>query len=576
MNTPFIPENAPFSNDQRLWLGGFFAGLHSRKLAAADQGGAAVKSVTILYGTQTGNSESLCHDIAAMAGAHGMAAEVVDMAQFTVEQLAETERVLIVTSTYGEGEHPDNALTLWKAMTADNAPKLDKTFFSVLGLGDTSYDLFCQAAIEWDAQLQLLGATRVQDRVDCDVDFEEPAEEWAQAALAAITVVGSQEGAVTGGAAAAPAKEKSKYNKKNPFLAKLLKKRTLNKEGSSKEVLHYEISLEGSDIDYKIGDALCVYPTNCAAYASDLIAALGLDPNTEVEGGTLHSVFVAHYEIRTPSKELIQDVASKTGNSEFKDAAADKKVIGDWLWGRETIDVITENDVKYTAEEFLALSKKLQARAYSISSSPKKHEGEVHLTVGSVRYESHGRSRKGVASCFLADIVEENKTDVGVYLHANKAFTTPADFDAPMIMVGPGTGIAPFRSFLEEREMTEAKGKNWLLFGDRNSATDYLYEDELEEMKASGLLTKLSLAFSRDQEEKIYVQTKMVEHGAELFQWLEEGGYFFVCGDAFRMAKDVDKALHQVIATHGNLSEDQAAEYVQKLQSEKRYVRDVY
>ena len=571
MKVPFIPSNAPFSSNQKLWLSGFFAGLHSRKLAAAEQGGGDVKSLTVLYGSQTGNSEGLANDVAALAAGHGMQAEVFDMAVYTPEQFAAADRILIITSTYGEGEMPDNAINLWKAMSADTAPKLENLFYSILALGDTSYDLFCQAGIDWTNRLNELGATAVTERVDCDVDFEDDFEAWAENTLPAISAVGPQGSAPAGAPAAGPAKEKSKWNKKNPFPAKLLKKVVLNKEGSSKEVVHYEISLEGSDIDYKIGDALCVYPHNCPELVADVLEALKIEATEELVNTLVHD-----FEIKTPSKDIVTDIAEKTSNEEFKAIAADKDALKDYMWGRDLIDLIIENDVTYTADEFLALCKPLQARAYSISSSPKKHEGEVHLTIGSVRYTSHGRDRKGVASTWFSDIVETNETDVKVYLHANKAFTVPADDSLPMIMVGPGTGIAPFRAFLEEREMTQASGKNWLFFGDRNSSTDYLYEDELTAMQESGLLNNLSLAFSRDQEEKIYVQTRMVEQGAELFQWLEEGGYFFVCGDAFRMAKDVDKALRQVIAENGKMSAEEADAYVEKLQAEKRYVRDVY
>ena len=346
-------------------------------------------------------------------------------------------------------------------------------------------------------------------------------------------------------------------------------------------MVHYEIGLEGSDYEYKAGDALQVIPVNEQSLVDDIISALGANPEELVKVGKtdekpLAEALLYNFEIKTPSKELIEAVAHNSNDAELKSLLDDKEAMSNFLWGRDTIDFLANYNHGLTATTFTALIKKLQSRAYSISSSPKKHPGEVHLTVGSVRYESHGRNRHGVASTFLADRVTENETDVLCYLHANKAFAVPADDSVPMIMVGPGTGIAPFRAFLEEREMRQASGKNWLFFGDRNEANDFFYKEQLTDLQENGYLDKLSLAFSRDQEEKIYVQDRMRESGAELFQRLEEGGYFFVCGDAYRMAKDVDKALHQVIAEHGQLSEEATADYLEKLKAEKRYVRDVY
>ena len=588
MNFPYIPEDAPFSDGQRQWLSGFFAGMKSRLLesskAGAGAGETAASPLTILYGTQTGNAEGLAQEAAEAAAGFGMQAQVFGMDEVEAATLPSYERLLVITSTYGDGEMPDNAISLWNEMKEDGAPKMENTNFAVLALGDTSYDLFCQAGIDWENRLEELGAKKLVDRVDCDLEFEEPFAQWVEAVMPELAKIGGGAGvavAAPAGGAAKPAN--SKWTKKNPFPAKLVKNETLTDPKSSKETRHYEISLEGSDITYEVGDALGVIPTNCPILVDEIISALGVDPLAPVvvaEGETkpLKDALFADFEIKTPSKELLAAVAERSADKELNELLdpSKKKELSDFLWGKDTIDLLLDYyTAVFTAEEFVALLKRLQGRLYSISSSINKHPGEVHLTVASVRYEGNNRAKKGVCSTFLADRVS-SETDVLIYPAPNKHFGIPADDNAPMIMVGPGTGVAPFRAFLEERDVKGAKGKNWLLFGERNAASDFFYEEELADLQKRGVLTRLDLAFSRDQAEKIYVQDRMREHGKELYAWLEEGGSFFVCGDAYRMAKDVDKALHDVIQEHGGKSEEEAAKYVQELAKAKRYVRDVY
>lgn len=537
------------------------------------------RTLHILFGSQTGNSESLAHDAANRAKSHGLVPVVKGMDEIDIGQLAKMEYLLIITSTYGEGAMPDNAEMLWDAAKEDSAPRLENVKYSILALGDTSYDLFCQAGKDWDERLATLGAQRLFDRVDCDVDFEAPAEQWLSEVIPLMA-----EGAATvavldtdNRVAAKPA-----YNRKNPFPAKLLVNRLLTAENSSKETRHYEISIAGSGLSYEAGDAMCVVPTNCPQLVADIVKALGCtgseDEPVNGELMTLSEALRTHFEIKTPSKEFVEEIAKRSGDQELNGIlqAGDKEKLSNYLWGRDTLDLLLQFPaVEFSAAEFLGLLKPLQHRAYSISSSSKLTPDTVHLTVASVRYDAHGRHHKGVCSTYLADLVDGN-TDVKIFFTPNNNFRVPADDSLPMIMVGPGTGIAPFRAFLQERQARNASGKNWLFFGDRNAATDFIYRDEIEAMKTSGLLTKLDLAFSRDQAEKIYVQDRMKQHGAELFTWLEQGGYFFVCGDAYRMAKDVDQALHDVIREHGKMSLVQAVEYVNSLKKDKRYVRDVY
>lgn len=580
MTTPQIPLDAPYSESQRAWLSGFFAGMHTQMIQSAGANNQAdTRSITILYGTQTGNAESVAHDAANVAKAHGLKPIVKGMDEIDVTALSAIDTLLIITSTYGEGEMPDNAQMLWEAVSSDSAPKLPNLKFSVLALGDTSYDLFCQAGINWDNRLAELGATRLAPRVDCDVDFETPAQAWIAEVVPQVSGGGSTSSFID---ASDKAEEKPQYNRKNPFPAKMSVNRLVTATSSSKETRHYEISIAGSDLSYEAGDALCIVPTNCPELVTDIIKAIGCkgDEIEPVNGELmpLHEALRTQFEIKLPSKELFQEIANRSGDQELNSllVSGDKEKLGSYLWGRDVLDLLLQfPQIEFSAAEFIALLKPLQHRAYSISSSSKMYPDSVHLTVASVRYQSHGRQHKGVCSTFLADLVDDS-TEVRCFFTPNKIFRVPENDNLPMIMVGPGTGIAPFRAFLQERQMRQADGKNWLFFGDRNAATDFIYREELEEMQACGLLNRLDLAFSRDQEAKIYVQDKMRENGAELFAWLEQGGYFFVCGDAYHMAKDVDKALHDVIAEHGKLSEQQAVDYVNQLKKDKRYVRDVY
>jgi sulfite reductase (NADPH) flavoprotein alpha-component len=388
----------------------------------------------------------------------------------------------------------------------------------------------------------------------------------------------------SGGPAKSSGHGTSLYSKTNPFPSPLLVNRRANKEGSEKETRHFEFNLEGSGLSYEVGDALGVCPRNQKEYVDDLLKAAGYSGEESVslpEGGSsanLREALSVHYDCKKINRTLVEAFAERTDNLKLKQMVTDWSNTGElskYLWGREIVDLFLEyKDVKFTPEGFVKLLKKLVPRLYSIASSIKAHPNQVHLTVAIVRYEAYGRKRKGVCSNFLAETAE--KSSIPVFMHSNKNFRPPTDNNKPMIMVGPGTGIAPFRAFLEERKAIGAKGKNWLFFGDQRKASDFLYQEEFEAMLKEGSLTKLDLAFSRDQANKIYVQNRIIEQAKDLYAWLQEGASFFVCGDASRMAKDVDDALHKVIEQQGGISADAAKEYVQKLKTEKRYQRDVY
>ena len=585
---PVLPDNAPFTPEQRAYLNGFLAGLFSRalqpNLAAPAAESKPLTPLTILFGSQTGNAENLSKRIAKEAGKRGFAPTIQDLGKYATAQLASEAALLVVTSTYGDGEPPDNAKAFWEFLGGVAAPKLAQMKFSVLALGDSNYPKFCAFGKAVDERLEKLGAARVHPRTDCDVEYEEPFANWMNGALSALAPAAAPAQPVAVPAVeAAPAKITSTYSKSHPFPAPLLANVRLNGEGSAKDTRHFAFSLEGSGLSYEAGDALGVRATNCAELVEELVRALGRSgeepvPDRDGKETPLREALIHHYEITRIPSPLLKAMAERSGDAELLKLTAPgaNGELTKFLWGREIIDLLHIHPaVKFSPTEFVALLKKLQPRLYSISSSPKAHPGEVHLCVGVVRYDSLGRSRKGVCSTFLAERVPTGGA-VPVFVHHNKNFRPPANPDAPMIMVGPGTGIAPFRAFLEERRASGAKGKNWLLFGDQREATDYLFKEEIETMQREGTLHRLDLAFSRDQAEKIYVQNRMTEHAKELYAWLEEGGGFYVCGDAARMAKDVDAVLHQVIQTAGGKSAEEATAYVAALKKDKRYQRDVY
>ncbi|KAF0176397.1 MAG: sulfite reductase (NADPH) flavoprotein alpha-component [Limisphaerales bacterium] len=583
---PVLPDNAPFTPEQRAYLNGFLAGLFSRapqpNLGAVAPESKPLTPLTILFGSQTGNAENLSKRIAKEAGKRGFAPTVQDLGKYEIAQLVSEQALLIVTSTYGDGEPPDNAKAFWEFLSGEAAPKLAQTKFSLLALGDSNYSKFCAFGKGVDERLEKLGATRVHPRTDCDVEYEEPFAKWMDGALSALAPAAAPAPTATV-VEAVPAKTASTYSKSHPFPAPLLANVRLNGGGSAKDTRHFAFSLEGSGLGYEAGDALGVRATNCSELAEELLRALGRSgeepvPDRDGKETPLREALVHHYEITRIPSPLLKAVAERSGDAELQKLTAPgaNGELTKFLWGREIIDLLHGHPAaKFAPTEFVALLKKLQPRLYSISSSPKAHPGEVHLCVGVVRYDSLGRSRKGVCSTFLAERVPAGGA-VPVFVHHNKNFRPPANPDAPMIMVGPGTGIAPFRAFLEERKAAGAKGKNWLFFGDQRAATDFLFREEIETMQRESTLHRLDLAFSRDQAEKIYVQTRMTEHAKELYAWLEEGGGFYVCGDASRMAKDVDAALHQVIQTAGGKSAEEATAYVAALKKDKRYQRDVY
>lgn len=587
---PVLPESAPFTPEQRAYLNGFLAGLFSYSRAGSTSAsasdvvqGARLQPLTIVFGSQTGTAEKLARRIAREASKRGFAATVQDLSSFAIGSLTAEQNLLVITSTYGDGEPPDNARTFAELLNKDPAPKLNSVRFGVCGLGDTNYPKFCGFARELDARLEQLGGTRVIARADCDVDYEATFAAWLASALTAFNT--SSAPSITASPTPTPASTEpspQNYDRDNPFPARVVTNRRLNGDGSAKDVRHLEILLEGSALDYEVGDALGVIPRNDPHLVAELLSLLQATGDEPVVGPAgeklaLKDALTCLYEITRIPKAMLAWMAQRTGDELLQRVAA-PNANGDltqFLRGREIIDLLTAYpEVKMSVADFLGLLRKLQPRLYSISSSPKAHPGQVHLTVGTVRYESLGRRRLGVCSTFLADRVEAD-TPVGVFIHKNPAFRPPAP-DVPLIMIGPGTGIAPFRAFLEERRAVGATGRNWLFFGDQRSATDFLYREEIEAFQSDGLLTRLDLAWSRERDQKVYVQDRMKAEAAELWKWLEAGAGFYVCGDASKMARDVESALLNVIEVSGGKNPEQAREYIQAMKSNRRYQRDVY
>ncbi|MEM1142270.1 MAG: sulfite reductase subunit alpha [Pseudomonadota bacterium] len=579
MDKPFIPQDAPFSGDQRAWISGYLAGLKSR-LGDAHKGDSkdtgTAPSIDILFGTQTGNAEQVAEEAAELATTNGLAPKVAALDDTSLDALQKMERLIVVVSTYGEGEMPDNAELFWDALSSGTAPRLESLQYGVLGLGDTSYEHFCQAAKLIDTRLEQLGAKRMAERIDCDVDYEDPASAWLQAAMPVAEI--------RDGAEQSPPIRKKKadslWTRKNPYPAKILENRLLSSSGSAKEIRHFSFDLADSGIRYEAGDALGVLPLNHRDLVDALLARLGSNYDDVVAGfdEPLGDLLTHRFEIMTPSQDLIGNIEKRARHQELTHVVGngDREALDAFLWGRDTLDLLNlRPELVLDPVEFLSWLRPLQHRAYSISSSSKAHSSEIHLTVAAVRWQYEKREHRGVASTWLADCMSEGD-EARIFLSPNKAFRVPADDDAPVIMVGPGTGIAPFRAFLEERRERAASGKNWLFFGDQHRAGDFIYEEEISAFMEQGVLTRLDLAFSRDQAEKIYVQHRMRENGAEIFRWLEQGGYFYVCGDATRMAKDVDEALHTLVQSEGGYTPEAALEYVSDLKRQKRYLRDVY
>lgn len=613
-NSPFTEGQASQINEllqtltpnQKAWLSGYLMAnqqtittsdsvaksetspqtLNNNTEAMLQQNGPSVtpekRSIAVLYGSETGNAQGLAEIFEQRLSDIGNNVTLKSMDAFKPKDLKKVEDLFIVTATHGEGDPPDNAVELHEYIHGRKAPKLNGVRFSVLALGDQTYEFFCQTGKDFDNRLAELGAERIYNRVDCDVDYEEAAEKWMANVISAIdsTPAGTESEQIV--SESIKSDKEKKYSKSNPYEAEVLTNINLNGRGSNKETRHIELLLDNFGEEYEPGDCLVVLPQNDPALVDLLVSTLGWSPDTQVlineYGDTLNleEALTSHFEITKLTKPLLENAAMFFDNDELTEKIQDKAWIQSYIEGRDFIDLL--NDFATTElqpENLHQLLRKLPPREYSISSSYKATPDEVHITVGTVRYNTHSRNRAGVCSVQFAERIQEGDT-VPIYLKRNPNFKFPKDDSTPVIMIGPGTGVAPFRSYMQECEELGFEGNTWLFFGEQHFTTDFLYQTEWQEWLKDGTLSKLDVAFSRDTDQKVYVQHRITENSEQFNQWLENGAVIYICGDESKMAKDVHEAIKSVLKKEQNLSDEDAEVYLKQLKRDKRYQRDVY
>lgn len=578
-----IPKTAPFAEEeidllnrvvgpasanQRAWLAGFLAGFDAASAGAAAPQPAAparpAEPLTIVYASESGNSEKLAGDFAKAARKNGLKPTIIDLAELDLSGLALAKRLVVIAATWGEGEPPGRAVRAYNELMSEGAPRLDGVEFGVLALGDTAYAEFCAIGRKIDERLAALGGKRIIDRVDCDLDFAEPAARWIGDAVRALAPPNAGGRVIEVDFGAKPTASPGT----DIFEAEIIEHVDLNSSRSDKETVHLALSFEGGAPAYEPGDSLDLYAENDPDYVDELLKAAGLSGDDK-----LRAELIKSRDVTTLSLKSVETYAKKTGHQFVKALLADGEA-REWIAGRQLIDLIATFPIALDAEKLRVLTRPLAPRAYSIASSRREVGDEAHLLISAVRYESHGRARKGVASNYVAERLKRGER-IRVKLKPNKHFALPAG-DRDIIMVGPGTGVAPFRAFVQERRATQAKGRSWLFFGDRTFTHDFLYQLDWQDALKDGALTRMDVAFSRDTPEKVYVQHKLWEHRAHLVEWLDGGAHFYVCGDAKAMAKDVRAALVRAYADVKALSPEAAEQAVVTLEREKRYLQDTY
>ena len=578
-----IASASALNRDQLLWCSGYLAAIAAGSAAQAAPASSA-DPVVILYASQTGNGVGIGKKLQQQLAQAGVVAEIFNALDYRKAQLKKAAVVLLVASTHGEGDVPDTAMEFAEYLNSDKAKNLKTLSYSVLALGDSSYAHYCQVGRDFDARLAELGATELAPRQDCDLDYDADSKSWIETVVDAVKQqVGSSEPAADGPISYAAQAAGNDYSRTEPWLAQVLANQLITGRGSSKQTRHLELSLEDSGMAYLPGDSIGILAPNPLELVEAIVAHQQLDPQARVENPQGQSValvdaLVNDFEIAPLSRPVLQRFGELSDSLQIAGLLASDQAdqLSEWLYGRDLLDLLVEQPVpSLTAEQLVSLLRPQQPRLYSIASSLAASSDEVHLTLATVEYSARARDRQGVTTGWIAETVKEGD-QVAIYRHENPLFRLPEEPDRPIIMIGPGTGVAPFRAFLDQREAESAEGKNWLFFGDRNFTTDFLYQREWQAHLASGLLTKIDLAFSRDQSERIYVQQRMLEQSQEFYRWLEEGAAVYVCGDAGRMASDVHDALLNIIQKEGGLSAESAADYVSLMQRERRYQRDVY
>ena len=611
-NSPFTEGQATQINEllqtltpeQKVWLSGYLVANQQLTSGTSDTQGSQIgavskdtetmlqqneptiqpekRAITLLYGSETGNAQGLAEIFEERLSNIGHNVTLKAMDEFKSKNLKNVEDLFIITSTQGEGDPPDNAAELHEFIHGRKAPKLEGVRFSVLALGDQTYEFFCQTGKDFDKKLEELGAERLYERVDCDVDYEEDAEKWMANVINTIDSApeGTQSEQVVSESIKS-AKEK-KYSKANPYQAEVLENINLNGRGSNKETRHIEFLLDNFGEEYEVGDCLVVLPQNDPALVELLMSTLGWDPGDQIQisedGDTisLEEALTSYFEITKLTRPLLQNAAAYFDNEALEDKVQDSEWIQNYIEGRDFIDLLNDfPPEELEPEDLYQILRKLPPREYSISSSYQSLPDEVHITVGAVRYNTHGRDRSGVCSVQFAERIQPGDT-VPIYLKRNPNFKFPKNGDTPVIMIGPGTGIAPFRAHMQEREEYGYKGNTWLFFGDQHFTTDFLYQTEWQEWLKDGFLEKMNVAFSRDTDQKVYVQHRIAEHSKEFNEWLEKGASIYICGNEKNMAKDVHQAIRNVLVKEQNLTEEDAESYLKQMKKDKRYQRDVY
>ncbi len=581
-----LPDGAPFaaderaaldlvlgraSGEQRAWLSGFLAGLAARETPQAQPQAAprTAEPLLILYASESGNAEGVAAKLATSARRQGFKVTLKDVADSSLEEAAKAKNLLLIAATWGEGEPPSRAVPFFRGLMADGAPRFEQVRFAVLALGDRAYANFCSTGREIDLRLEALGGTRVTDRVECDLDFAKSAAAWGEAALAALKPTEPQAGAEIIHLDFAHLAAEPAWSREKPFAAEVLEHINLNSSRSAKTTVHLGLSLAGSGLAYEPGDALMVVPENEPALVESVLRAAGVTPDSALETKLRREL-----DITTLSRATLEAFQRLRPQAELAELLAGDGWRG-FLEGRQVADLLETWPTRLEPAELLTLLRQLPARAYSIASSALAFPDEAHLLVALVEYASHGRARQGVASGHVAHRLAKGGS-IGTYLRPNRHFRLPETGDTPIIMVGPGTGVAPFRAFVQHRREQGHKGKSWLFFGDRSFTHDFLYQLEWQEAVEEGSLTRMDVAFSRDQPEKVYVQHRLWDRRADLWSWLQDGAVLYLCGDATSMAKDVEATLLQIAADQGALTDDKAAAWLEELTRERRFRKDVY
>ena len=572
--------SAGLNREQLLWLNGYFQGLLAsssgiQPVNAAVQAKSS-KKLTILYGTHTGRSKTIAGKLSEKLANKGVEVNAIALDEYKTRQLASETNVVFIVSTHGEGEPPAMAEDFHAFITGKRSPKLPGLNYAVVALGDKSYKLFCKTGIDIDLALNHAGAQSILPILKLDVDFEEDVDRWINQFAGVFAETEASSNVFESVSTTANVQE---YTRRNPFQATVLDKVKITGRDSDKEVYHVELSLEGSGITYEPGDSVGILASNPTVLVDEILRFKGFEGSEAVtikEGEfSIKEALLNYLEITVLTRDVIQNYFEKTADPKLQEVIENEEKLDQYLYGHDVLDLLEEFPSELTAQELVQVLRSFPARLYSISSSQLAVGEEVHITVSRVRYSKNGRERSGACSAYLADQIEPDSL-VPVFIEKNPAFKLPENEETPVILVGAGTGVAPYRAFLQHREASNQKGKTWLFFGERRFSSDFLYQLEWQKLIKDGYLEKIDVAFSRDQEQKIYVQHRLIEQQKEIFEWLNKGASIYLCGDMKQMARDVQKALLQIFETEGGMNEEKAIEFLKKLKKEKRFQTDVY